>query len=348
MSGPLVIGNYHIIKLLGKGSFGRVYLARDTQNQEVALKIINPAYAIQKATLIQKEFQLAQEIHEACPNTVAYLESFPIRLPNSLVLPEKWRGKGTRVLVMEYLSGNSMIDSVYNLFLNKGLRSDPSQISEPSKEFLLDPLQILEFLDQLSLIVECIHQHNLVHGDINLGNVFFDGSKYLLIDFGGSCRLFDPERMEESKENKAEICEILNINTPFLNMLPELAKNQISDREYYSKYPIPVNRASQYYLANDVYSVIICGIECMLPQILNDPDLQNELIARPFSLPEKLITYSIEFVNSEMEQLAQELVNFIIRAFYGFHKGIYLTITEFREGIQKLTDFAAESFQDYP
>lgn len=329
MSGPLVLGNYHIIELLGKGSFGRVYLARDTQNQEVALKIINPDYAIQKATLIQKEFQLAQEIHEACSNTVAYLENFPIKLPNSSVLPEKWRGKVTRVLVMEYLSGNSMIDLVYNLFEND--------------QFLFDPLQILEFLKQLSSIVECIHQHNLVHGDINLGNVFFDGSKYLLIDFGGSCRLFDPERMEESKENKAEICEILNINTSFLNMLPELAKNQLNDRKYYLKHPIAVDRASQYYLANDVYSVIMCGIECMLPQILGDPGLQNELIARPFSLPEKLTNYSIVFVNSEMEKLAQELVNFIIRSFYGFHQGIYLTITEFREGIQKLIDSAAES-----
>jgi len=330
MSEPLIIGNYHVIDFLGSGTFGRVYLARTTKNEEVALKIIDPAYAIRKARAIQKEFDLAQEINKSCPETSRYFENFPVKLPNSEAFPQKWRNKVTRVLVIEYLPGDSMTDFIFNQ-LEQG--------------FVLDPLTILEFLKQISLIVECLHRNGLVHGDINLGNVFLNIDKYVLIDFGGSCRLIDPERQESLKDSP-EVCDIIDINTSLLNRLPELATHAIEDPRYYLKNPVPLDLASRYYLANDVYSIIMCGIELMIPQLLTDPDFQDDFMENPYLLPEKLTSYSMVFSSTDQENLARELNFFLTRSYFEFQKGGSLTVSEFRERVQNLIDRAPELIGD--
>lgn len=160
---PGVIGRFKIIKELGRGSQGIVYLASDSQlERNVAIKTIQ----LEKSTPRIKQ-QLLTEAR-----TIARLQH-----PNIITLYEMDEHLGTPYLVFEYVDGQTLKDYL----IKKGKISVKDTIN------ILSPL-----LNSISYA----HKRNVIHRDLNPSNIMITTQdKPRLMDFGISTLL--GQRFEE-------------------------------------------------------------------------------------------------------------------------------------------------------
>ncbi|KAI0114156.1 kinase-like protein [Nemania sp. FL0031] len=141
------VGNYSLGKLIGKGSFGKVYLAHHklTNGSKVVLKSAN-----------KDDSNLAREIHHHRQFVHPHIARlYEVIVTESLV----W-------LVLEYCPG----DELYNYLLKHG----PLPVDKVQKTFT-----------QLVGAVSYVHQQSCVHRDLKLENILLDKHENVkLVDFG--------------------------------------------------------------------------------------------------------------------------------------------------------------------
>ncbi|KAF4975872.1 hypothetical protein FZEAL_7395 [Fusarium zealandicum] len=141
------VGSYTLGRLIGKGSFGKVYLASHklTNGSKVVLKSAN-----------RGDSNLAREIH----HHRQFIHPHIARLYEVIVTENMvW-------MVLEYCSG----DELYNHLLENG----PLAIPKVQKIFT-----------QLVGAVCYVHNHSCVHRDLKLENILFDKHENVkLVDFG--------------------------------------------------------------------------------------------------------------------------------------------------------------------
>ena len=138
-----LLGSYRIIRELGRGGMGRVYLSREVQTGErVALKIMDgiraPAEDI-KGFL--EEAELLRKLRH--PNIVRFLDSGQIG--------------STFYIAMEYVKGKSLFDL--------GQNAPPPFSSEEIREISLGTASALSYL----------HSKMIVHRDIKPSNILLEG-----------------------------------------------------------------------------------------------------------------------------------------------------------------------------
>jgi serine/threonine-protein kinase len=144
--------NYEIIRPLGNGGMGEVFVARDVRlDREVALKFIAAQYAgneIWKRRFLREARAASRLTH-----------------PNLAVIYEVGEWQGTMFLAMEYVKGET---------LSHRLRSGRLPFAE-----------VREFSLQLVHVVRAAHQEGVIHRDLKPGNMIVtpDG-KVKLLDFG--------------------------------------------------------------------------------------------------------------------------------------------------------------------
>ncbi|MBW4449371.1 MAG: serine/threonine protein kinase [Spirirestis rafaelensis WJT71-NPBG6] len=161
-SGTLIDNRYTIQKLLGQGGLGRTYLAFDTRrfNEPCVLKEFAPIgtgeSGLEKCRdLFKKEAKILHQLqHPQIPKFLACFE-----------------GDGRLFLVQEYIDGQT-----YSELLQK--------LQKQGRNFSQD--EVINWLKNLLVILEYIHQHNIIHRDISPDNVMLPDNKNLpmLIDFG--------------------------------------------------------------------------------------------------------------------------------------------------------------------
>ncbi len=161
--GTLINNRYLIQKTLGRGGFGRTYLALDIQrfNEPCVLKEFLPdtnnASVISKSKeLFEREAKVLYQIkHHQIPEFLALLTH-----------------EQKLFIVQEYIDGKT-----YLQILDDRLSKTGKPFSEMEvRQWLLDMLPVLEY----------IHGCNIIHRDISLENVMLprNQSKPVLIDFG--------------------------------------------------------------------------------------------------------------------------------------------------------------------
>ncbi|PHX55645.1 serine/threonine protein kinase [Tychonema bourrellyi FEM_GT703] len=161
---PILRSRFRMIGFLGKGGFGRTYLAEDIDklNQRCVVKQLAPnvqgTWAINKAVeLFQQEARQLQQLgqHPQIPSLDAYFEE------NNYLY-----------LVQQFVDG----DNLLKLLQKRGIWQE-SQI----KQLLLELLPVLKF----------IHEQKIIHRDIKPENIMRRRSDGLLvlIDFGVSKQL---------------------------------------------------------------------------------------------------------------------------------------------------------------
>ena len=162
-SGNLINNRYLIQRILGRGGFGRTYLALDTQrfNEPCVLKEFLPntnnTSVIRKSKeLFEREAKVLYQIqHEQIPQFLALLTH-----------------EEQLFIVQEYINGKT-----YLQLLEERVEKTGQPFSETEvRQWLLDMLPVLEY----------IHGRNIIHRDISLENVMLrdNQSKPILIDFG--------------------------------------------------------------------------------------------------------------------------------------------------------------------
>ncbi|HKP59060.1 MAG TPA: protein kinase [Polyangiales bacterium] len=147
----LVAGRYELLREIGAGGVGNVYLARDRQTREtVALKQLTRADA--KSVLrFKREFRSVAHVQH--PNLVKLydLECEP---------------NGIWFLTMEYVPGIDLVSH---------LRPD----DEPA-----DIARVLETFRQVARGVHALHANGMLHRDLKPSNVLVAGERVLVLDFG--------------------------------------------------------------------------------------------------------------------------------------------------------------------
>lgn len=131
---------YEIIKELGSGSYGKVYLAKIKKSgEQVALKEIEMSLLDEQAkSKAFEEVQLLSSLQH--PNIVAHRESF--------------QDNGKFYIAMEYVDGGDLSDKISN-------RKTPFTEDEVLKIFI-----------QICFALKYIHEKKVVHRDIKPQNVF--------------------------------------------------------------------------------------------------------------------------------------------------------------------------------
>ncbi|HID24208.1 MAG TPA: serine/threonine protein kinase, partial [Planctomycetaceae bacterium] len=158
-----MFGKYHILKMLGAGGMGRVYLARDTQNnRQVALKILDPEKS-RVPTFVrrfQSEAEAASHLHHE--NIVSIYESGTI--------------DGKLFMALEYVDG---ID-VERLLDRKG------------------PLSVrrsLDIIKQVARALQHAYEQGIVHRDIKPSNLMITREGVVkLTDMGLARSMDDAEK----------------------------------------------------------------------------------------------------------------------------------------------------------
>jgi len=155
-----ILGGYKVVRKIGKGNFGNVFLAEKKKGNTVeqyALKILKPATIFEDdVKKYQERFQHEAEAASRVkhPNVVNFVE---YGLADNETVP---------FIVMEYFPGKSLKD-----FMKQNGRLD-------YRQKILIILQIAEAL-------AAIHAAHICHRDIKPGNVLIDNNqKVKLIDFG--------------------------------------------------------------------------------------------------------------------------------------------------------------------
>jgi serine/threonine protein kinase len=150
------LGSYTLRRVIGQGSMGAAYLARQSQSQrEVVVKVFLPASALEPLQYIDFLVRFRQEMEP-----VASLEH-----PHILSIDEYEERDGFVYLVMPYVSVRTL-ESVLNL------------------QKILPLPTVADYLEQLAGALDYAHEHGVLHLDIKPSNILVTvDDKLLLTDF---------------------------------------------------------------------------------------------------------------------------------------------------------------------
>ncbi len=142
---PERFGRYPVLKLLGKGGFGRVYLARDEiLSRPVAIKVLHPRLfrSAEQVELFESEARVAASLR--CPSIVRVYD-----------VGRYGEGEGESFVVFEYVEGRNL--------------------SETFKSGHFPAARVAGLMVHIAEAAEYAHQAGLVHRDLKPSNILIDG-----------------------------------------------------------------------------------------------------------------------------------------------------------------------------
>lgn len=144
------IGDYTVASCIGKGRYGVCFLAADHKGRKVVLKRFRPRMFRKNMNANHYEAVILSGLkHPAIPELLGVINNrqgyyYVLEYKEGLTL-EQWLFERKKVFTSEEIYGIG--------------------------------LQIFE-------VLEYLHSRNVVHGDISVANVTYDGEKTALLDFG--------------------------------------------------------------------------------------------------------------------------------------------------------------------
>ena len=168
LSGQTLQGRYRVVRLLGEGGMGAVYLAEDTRlGRRCAVKehVPDPAASLQTLAQMRQQFQVEAR-------TLATLDH-----PNLPKVHDFFSASGNEYIVMEYVEGD-------NLAVLLQRQGGPL----PERPVLLWTDQVLDALEEL----HGQRPRPIIHRDIKPANIILTmKGRIKLVDFG-LAKLLDP------------------------------------------------------------------------------------------------------------------------------------------------------------
>jgi len=146
------IGRYEVIRLLGIGGMGEVYLAKDNQlDRKVAIKVLNQKYESNEANL--KRF-----IQEAKAASA-------LNHPNILTIHEIGEAENSRYIVSEFIDGKTLREVIGSV--------------KPTMS------EIVDISVQIASALSAAHAARIIHRDIKPENIIVRDDGYVkVLDFG--------------------------------------------------------------------------------------------------------------------------------------------------------------------
>lgn len=155
---------FKIIEKAGQGASGSVYLAKNLNNEKVAIKQMDLLVQPHKDLLINEILIMKDSQHK---NIVNFLDSY-LRNDNDL-----W-------VIMEYMEGGSLYEVIEN------------------NEFKLSEAQIAVICRGTLLGLQHLHEKNIIHRDIKSDNVLLDSKGNVKITDFGFCAKLTEQRAKRA------------------------------------------------------------------------------------------------------------------------------------------------------
>ncbi len=187
---PAEFGRYRILKLLGRGGMGAVYLAQDSHlGRQVALKV--PFFDASKSPQRAERF-----VREA--RSAAVLQH-----PNICTVFDAGQIDGRPFITMAYIAGTPLEEEI-----------DP--------EAPMPQLRAAEIVRKVALALEHAHRKGIVHRDLKPANVMIEaGGEPVVMDFGLAKRVADAD------PNEAKLTHFGTILGTVSYMSPEQVKGDV-------------------------------------------------------------------------------------------------------------------------
>ncbi|KAM3141751.1 hypothetical protein pb186bvf_006073 [Paramecium bursaria] len=174
----LQVGNYkiHLDTCLGRGGFGEVFLATDSNDNRLACKITY--FQFMNRYLKGDQSKINQHFREI--SVMAQLKH-----PNLVEMKEYILIDKKLYIFMEYCNGGNLRNHFY-----KFSKRFPNTIENRDKyeQFALDVFQ------NISDALKYLYQKSIVHRDIKMENILIQGGKCKLADFGLAKFLIDVDK----------------------------------------------------------------------------------------------------------------------------------------------------------
>jgi serine/threonine protein kinase len=184
-----LVGGYRIVRKLSVGGFGAVYLAKDKNDVNVAIKEYLPSSLV---TRVEGELDM-RVVEDKLPLYRLGLQSFfeegralaQISHPSVVGVQNFFRANETIYMVMNYLQGATLQDFIMTA---KELR----------REKILRESTIRSLFDEILMGLRVVHQSKMLHLDIKPANLFITTSnRPVLIDFGASRQVIQNEEADQ-------------------------------------------------------------------------------------------------------------------------------------------------------
>jgi serine/threonine protein kinase len=163
---PETLGRYRIVRELGCGTHGRVYLADDAHlGRRVVIKTLAPRHDPARSAVHIPEIRTISELNH----------------PNIIALYDAFEDHGMRCAVLEYVEGETLEDIQ---------RTEGRIATQRATSISIQVLEGLAFA----------HERGIVHRDINPGNILIDasGSAHIMNFSMAAERPDDPEVMRNA------------------------------------------------------------------------------------------------------------------------------------------------------
>jgi len=167
---PRHLGPYRLIKKLGQGGQGLVFLAVDTRlGRNVALKTLGPNLDPSFAQRFYREAAAASRLDH--PGICAVYEAGEI--------------DGTHYIAMRYVGGASLAELIARsrkAIAQERFDSEPASVGATTRRGVDSTLQLIE---KAARALHVAHEAGIVHRDIKPGNIMVDpAGEPVLLDFG--------------------------------------------------------------------------------------------------------------------------------------------------------------------
>ena len=192
-----IFGHYEIVRQIGAGGMGEVYLAKDTKlDRQVAVKILNEKFAAHESNLNRfiREAKAASALNH----------------PNILVIHEIGEWENSKYIVSEFIEGETLRDKFKN---------SPSKLSE-----------VLDIAIHIANALCGAHEAHIIHRDIKPENIMIRPDGFVkILDFGLAKLVeqkavgFEASTVKQNQTAKGLILGTVNY------MSPEQAKGEKVD-----------------------------------------------------------------------------------------------------------------------
>ena len=159
-----ILGGYRLLRPLGEGGMGKVYLAEDDRRERVAIKVLPPRKAMEDENALLR-FRREMDLSQRCSH------------PNLARTLSVGSEGDVHFMVMEYIPGESLFDMV------KSQRVGPLRVPDAARLFL-------KLIDGLA----AAHRAGLIHRDIKPSNVMITPEGDVKLLDLGLARALDDEK----------------------------------------------------------------------------------------------------------------------------------------------------------